>query len=247
MASEQIIRGMFPGEDKILVFDVEDDASEWDAEFVLSLAGETLLTKTIASGISVTDATSGDDHGLAVQLDSADTEDWAAVSYAFVLRRTDVANRTVQAYGQFILGAERGNYSSSAAVVGRTGVKFDDLGLADEDALDAFLTDLLAEVSDLMNQSMRRDYIDEGAIPAGLNGIAADMATDAVTQMLVTRQSRVVRIDDFAIRTVTSRVLTPDIEKRLRRYAVGMSTVTIGGGDLAGGALDPEIVDILGA
>jgi hypothetical protein len=39
--------------------------------------------------------------------------------------------------------------------------------------------------------------------------------------MIATRQTPVVRIDDFAVRTLPSRLLTDDVRQRLRLYAAG--------------------------
>lgn len=114
-------------------------------------------------------------------------------------------------------------YGSAAAVKTRTGVSFADLGLANDGALTSFLEELLDEVSEVMDRLLRRaeSYLLTDPHPKGLDGIANDAAADAVRTMVVSRQTPVVRIDDFAVRTVTSRVLAPDIVARLRLYASG--------------------------
>lgn len=120
-----------------------------------------------------------------------------------------------------------GHYASPADVRARTGIRPDDLGFVGEAELDSFLTTLLEQVSDLANRWMRRDWLDElarglvGAIPAGLHAVAADMAAQALREMVATRQTPVVRIDDFAVRTVPGQLLTPDVRERLRLYAAG--------------------------
>jgi len=68
---------------------------------------------------------------------------------------------------------------------------------------------------------MRKSYLAEDPIPAGLHGIASDAASNAVREMVATRQTPVVRIDDFAIRVIQSNVLSPDIRERLKFYATG--------------------------
>lgn len=120
-----------------------------------------------------------------------------------------------------------GHYASPADVRARTGIRPDDLGFVGEAELDSFLTTLLEQVSDLANRWMRRDWLDElarglvSAIPAGLHAVAADMAAQAVREMVAARQTPVVRIDDFAVGTVSGQLLTPDVRERLRLYAAG--------------------------
>ena len=49
----------------------------------------------------------------------------------------------------------------------------------------------------------------------------------------------VVRIDDFAIRTLSTRVFTPDILKRLRIYSsAGISSIAVTPGDIAAATTD---------
>lgn len=141
------------------------------------------------------------------------------------------------------------NYSTPAQVRVRTGIRPEDLGLATEADLDAFLVELLEQVSDLANRWMRRDWLAELAagtvteIPAGLHAVVADMAATAVREMVVTRQTPVVRIDDFAVRTLPSRLLTGDVLERLRLYAAGggASSIDLGLPDVAGLDLASEV------
>lgn len=126
------------------------------------------------------------------------------------------------------------HYGTAAAVKTRTGVGPDDLGLDDDAALTAFLDELLDEATDLMNRRMRKDWT-TGSVPKGLDGIANDVVADSVKAMVQTRQTPVVRVDDFAVSTVASRIFTPDVEKRLRLYASsGLSTLSVTPGDLTG-------------
>lgn len=119
-------------------------------------------------------------------------------------------------------------YSSAKAVRDRTGVQPADLGQYDDDELDTFIEGLLTETSDLMNRTMGRDYLADDDIPAGLHGIAADITAESIRTMVATRQTPVVRIDDFAVRTVRSTVLSPDIRARLRLYGSrGLGAITL--------------------
>lgn len=112
-------------------------------------------------------------------------------------------------------------YGSAASVITRTGVKPEDLGLDDDTALETFVEDVLDEVTDLLDRKMRKSYLTEDTVPAGLDGIANDACADSVRQMVVGRQTPVVRIDDFAVRTITNRVLNADILERLKLYSAG--------------------------
>ena len=111
-------------------------------------------------------------------------------------------------------------YGTAAGVKTRTGVQHGDLGLADDAALTTFLEGLLDEVTDVMDRKMGQSYLTV-TVPKGLDGIANDAAADAVRTMQVSRQTPVVRIDDFAVRTIQSRVLAPDILQRLKLYSLG--------------------------
>lgn len=124
-------------------------------------------------------------------------------------------------------------YGSAAAVILRTGVQASDLGLEDTAALTSAIEDLLTEATDLMNRRMRRrvevagvltavhwnEDADLAAIPSGLDGIANDIVSSSLRDMVATRQTPVVRVDDFAVRTLAARVFSPDIERRLRLYS----------------------------
>ena len=125
-------------------------------------------------------------------------------------------------------------YGTAASVKTRTGINPDDLGLDDDAALTAFLEGLLLEATDLMDRRMRKSFLAEVSIPAGLNGIANDVCADSVKDMVATRQTPVVRIDDFAVRTIAARIFTPDVEKRLRLYgASGAADLDVTPGDLS--------------
>jgi hypothetical protein len=119
------------------------------------------------------------------------------------------------------------HYSTPAQLQLRTGIGPRDLGLGTQQELDGVLTELLEQVSDLANRVMRRDWLAEldaglvAEIPAGLHATVADMAATALREMIATRQTPVVRIDDFAVRTLPSRLLTEDVRQRLRLYAAG--------------------------
>ena len=115
-------------------------------------------------------------------------------------------------------------FSTAADVLTRTGAEPDDLNLEDGEALQTFIEKLLVEASDIVTRKLGRDYLallNRGVIteiPAGLDGIVADVCADSMRTMLATRQSAVVRIDEFAVATLRSKMLSPDVLDRLRLY-----------------------------
>lgn len=110
-------------------------------------------------------------------------------------------------------------YGTAASVVTRTGIGPTDLGLESDEELTEFLEGLLGEMTDVVDRQLRKSYLAD--VPAGLNGIVSDIVADAVRVMVVSRQTPVVRIDDFAVRTLTTASLSPDILRRLRPYSAG--------------------------
>ena len=116
-------------------------------------------------------------------------------------------------------------YGTAQGVRDRTGVKAADLGQPSEAALTTFLEGILAEASDLIDRRIGTSFLTTTA-PVGLTGIALDIAADAIRIMIATRQTPIVRIDDFAVATIRSQMLSPDVIRRLRLYGrQGMTTV----------------------
>jgi hypothetical protein len=133
-------------------------------------------------------------------------------------------------------------YSTATAVRTRSGVGPEDLGLDDEVELTAFIEELLLEITDLMDRRMKKSYL-TGDVPAGLAGIAADVAADSVRDMVVSRQTPIVRVDDFAIRTISSRLLSADMVARLRMYGASVGSIDVGLADLSPSGAGGFIVD----
>jgi hypothetical protein len=125
-------------------------------------------------------------------------------------------------------------YGSAANVKTRTGIQFGDLGLADDAALTVFIEGVLDEVTDLMDRKMHKTYL-TGTVPKGVDGIANDAASDSLRVMVATRQTPVVRIDDFAIRAIQTNVFSADILARLKVYSAGggVGTYEVTQSDLA--------------
>lgn len=117
-------------------------------------------------------------------------------------------------------------YGDAASVITRTGIDPSDLGLADDPALTAYIEGLLAELTDTFDRHLRTSYLTT-AVPAGLNGIANDACAYLVGQQVASRQTPVVRVDDFRVTVTSSTVLTNDVKERLKLYAAGRGVVTV--------------------
>ena len=145
-------------------------------------------------------------------------------------------------------------YGSIDAVLIRTGIKPEDLGFIAEDddsgsegddEFGVFIANLLREIADLMDRKMRKSYLEEDEIPHGLDGIANDICADSLRTMVVGRQTPVVRIDDFAVRTVTARTFSQDILDRLKLYSAGQG---VGSYDIVQGDIsDLSVTDVFGS
>jgi len=236
MAVEQVIRGIYVGEDKDLIFDLEQDTTGWTVTFTMATPSPPgPANKTTEDGSIATEASeSGPTNGLSVELLAADTTVDPG-SYAFELRRTDPGSVSVLAFGNIVLASATlsGFYSSPDAVIARTGVEPGDLGLPSEESLGAYLGGLLREITETMDRKMRTSYLGAaGGVPAGVDGIAADAAANAVRNALVTRQSPTVRIDDFTIRTVAAPLLTADVLERLALYTITAANHEVSSGEL---------------
>lgn len=113
-------------------------------------------------------------------------------------------------------------YSTADAVKIRTGVDYQVFSLEDDSALVVELEALLLGLTDIVDRRIRTSYLEEDVIPPGLNDIVADLAAEKVREWVVTRQTPIVRIDDFNVRVANADSLfTPDIEERLALYASG--------------------------
>ncbi len=106
MASEAEIKrshALFKGEDQVLEFTVLDssdvavDITGWAMTWTFATAaGVSSFTKTVGSGITITDAASG---VLQVQIDAADTASLAKGPYHHSLERSDSGAVAVLSYG----------------------------------------------------------------------------------------------------------------------------------------------------
>lgn len=111
-------------------------------------------------------------------------------------------------------------YGTSAVVRTLTGLKFTDLGFASDVAFDTFLDARLAEITVLMNQDRNRTEIEviaEGWKPAW-DGIANRWATDFMHYVMASRDSPIVKVDDFQVETPRDNIPGPGVLSDLRRF-----------------------------
>lgn len=125
-------------------------------------------------------------------------------------------------------------YGDAASVKARTGIEATDFGFSQDSDLTTYLEGLLAELSDTFDRYLRTTYlgvVDANSnpvpVPAGLNGIANDCAAYIVGQQVASRQTPVVRVDDFRVTVTSSTVLTNDVKERLKLYSAGRGAVSV--------------------
>lgn len=109
-------------------------------------------------------------------------------------------------------------YSTAKKVKSFTGVQPGDIGAADDAELTTWIEDRLIEIKDLIDQDRGRDYHAEGTVPPGIEHIALRMAGNLIGFAVMRRETPIVRIDDFTIRTVEDQVFTRAIAEDLSRY-----------------------------
>jgi hypothetical protein len=120
-------------------------------------------------------------------------------------------------------------YSSVDSVVQSSGAKAKDLGFDDDDSLETFIEERLVEIKDLIDTECSRDFTDEGTVPGGIDRIALGMACDFLSMAMLRRDTPIVRIDDFNVRSVKDEIFTPEVIKSLQRYKqkVQLGIITI--------------------
>lgn len=115
-------------------------------------------------------------------------------------------------------------YGDKAEVETLTGVKPDDLGLADQAALDTWLNARLDEVTDWINEYTKRDFEQEvidleiAEVPVGINAVANHMCRNIVAIALASRQSPIVRVDDWKVSIADPEVFTDSAKRTLSMY-----------------------------
>jgi hypothetical protein len=108
-------------------------------------------------------------------------------------------------------------YSNAPDVMQASGVTFEDLGFTEETEYAEWIDDRLEEISDLIDRRIAAKY--QGAeAPAGIHGIARQMAVNLIANTVATRNSPTVRVDEWSVRVSQAPVWTDDIERWIELY-----------------------------
>ena len=125
------------------------------------------------------------------------------------------------------------HYSTVDDVIEFTGIRPGDLGLEDdpqgttdpesaESKMRILIESWLVQVKDLIDQNRNRDFHEEeDGVPPGIHNIALRVCANMVAQAVLRRDTPIVRVDDFNVRTVEDRVITSAIKDDLKQYARG--------------------------
>lgn len=108
-------------------------------------------------------------------------------------------------------------YSNAEDVITSAGVRPTDLGFAVYAELEVWVDGRLEEISDLIDRHIAEEFQGEDA-PAGIHGIARQMAVNLIANAVATRSTPVVRIDDWSVRVQQATVFTDDIKHSLSLY-----------------------------
>ena len=109
-------------------------------------------------------------------------------------------------------------YGSSAVVRDMTGIRPGDFGFDSDAELDAWLADRLAEISIFIDRDRNRsDWYVMGWLPA-IDNIANRWAAEFVRFTQSSRDSPIVRVDDFRVAIPTDNVPGPSVISDLRRF-----------------------------
>lgn len=114
-------------------------------------------------------------------------------------------------------------YSTPARVITYTGVRPGDLNLNDDEGgltadekLEAVLEMWLGEVKSLMDRFQGKEY--EDPVPEGIHNIATRACAHHVTNAKIRREQNIIRIDEYAQRSIQDFVLSNDIREDLKSF-----------------------------
>lgn len=116
------------------------------------------------------------------------------------------------------------SYTTTAAVIESSGIRPADLGFDTDPELEAFIDARLLEIDDLINAYTGRNFADEvtagtiTSVPAGVVGVARDMGRNAVAVAVASRQTPIVRVDEWEVRIADPRIFTPAHKEALNLY-----------------------------
>ena len=108
-------------------------------------------------------------------------------------------------------------YSSAADVRQYSQIKPTDLGFATVQELDSWIEERLVEISDMIDEYCEHSWA-VNEVPSGVHGIAREMGRNVVSLSVTSRETPVVRVDEWRVRMVEPEILTAAIRRALRLY-----------------------------
>ncbi len=108
-------------------------------------------------------------------------------------------------------------FSSAADVRQYTQIKPRDVGFEEVEELDAWIEDRLVEIADYIEVYCDRTW-EPDEVPSGIHGAAREMARNMLMLMVSSRETPVVRIDDWNVRIANPEILTSEIRRVLRLF-----------------------------
>jgi hypothetical protein len=108
-----------------------------------------------------------------------------------------------------------------------------DLHLATDTELDTTIEGWLYQIRDLINTDRKRDYalnstfdvdgnILTDAVPAGIHGIALQIACNMVALVQARKQSNIITIGDRITGVVKNAIISKDLQDQLSKYPRGL-------------------------
>lgn len=113
-------------------------------------------------------------------------------------------------------------YITAADVRTATGVQFDDLGFPTDTELDDWLDARIAEIANQIDVYCNVTFGTPGPPPLGINAVALLWARNLVAIALASRQSPLVRVDDWHVQIADPKVFTEDLMEQLDHYRAGL-------------------------
>lgn len=109
-------------------------------------------------------------------------------------------------------------YGNAADVRRITGLKPGDIGFGTDTELDTWLAARLDEIAVLIDRDRNRSDWDDQGWRAAIDGIATRWAAEFVRFTMASRDSPIIRVDDFQVQVPNDNVPGPGVLKDLRRF-----------------------------
>lgn len=113
-------------------------------------------------------------------------------------------------------------YSTAAEVIAFSGITKEDFRLDTDDELVTLLETYLVQCSDFIDKDRKQTF---DPVPEGIDNIAMRMCSNMVGQMVLRRDSPIVKVDDFNTQLASSEVFTKDLKADLKLYPIPYTAV----------------------